>query len=236
VSRSASAGLAFAAAVASCAPVVRFDTNVAPDFKAGLHSVSVFGVYKDGQMSSESWGAIGPRISAALGSHGAAPCEEGYASALSAGGGGLVAAIDDYARANGPTDELVALLAPAAKGDLVLTLTVAGRPPVPEKASAVDDPSSRSQMGQQPGRPSKAGAHAHGPVDTNALDIAASFFSVSQKRSVAEVAMEYTGETVDDALARFASKLAATVPSATCAGWNWNSQIDAEHVRQKLSE
>ena len=60
-----------------------------------------------------------------------------YGDALLSTNGALSSAIDDYARANGPADQLVAQLAPAAKGDLVVIFTLSGQLPVPKaKATA----------------------------------------------------------------------------------------------------
>jgi hypothetical protein len=195
--------------------------------------VSVLGVYKDGQMSSEAWAGIGPRLASWLGD---AQCPIGYASAANQADGKLVSAIDDYARANGPTDELMTQLAPAAKGDLILIVTLAGRPPTPEKATPLNGDTSASAGGGMGGRnrsapPPGSERRSHAP-DTNLLDIVASLFSVSKQHSVAEVAMQYSGETVDDALAKFAQKLAATLPGATCTGWDWNARVDADRIRQ----
>jgi hypothetical protein len=214
-----------------CSQGVQFETKLAPGFAAAHHSVSVLGVYKDGQMSSEAWASIGTRLASWLGTE---QCPVGYGSAA-AYDGTLVAAIDDYARANGPTDDLLTFLAPAAKGDLILILTLAGRPPTPEKAVSVADSSSAgSGMGGRNRGGGAAGTErrSHAPPDTNELDIVASLFSVSQRHSVAEIAMAYSGETVDDALARFAQKLSATLPGATCAAWDWNVHVDSDGIRR----
>lgn len=231
---------ATASLLTGCAGGAEFDTKLAPGFSAAHHSVSVLGVYKDGQMSSEAWAAIATRLTPWLR---ATECPVGYSLATAASGGTLVAAIDDYTRANGPTDELLAQLAPAAKGDLVLTVTVAGRPPTPEKVSVVGDTGSggggmgggggpggggRNSPPPAPGHRGHAGQH----VDTNVLDIVASLFSVSEHHSVAEIAMQYSGETVDDALTQFAQRLAMTLPGATCSGWDWSAQVDPERIRQ----
>jgi hypothetical protein len=187
-------------------------------------------------MSSEAWGTLGERLATWLGQ---AQCPVGYASVAAAHDGALIAAIDDYTRAIGPTDELLAQLAPAAKGDLILTITLAGRPPTPEKVSVNSDGNSgggagamggsRGRTGQPPGAERRG--HGSGPVDTNLLDIAASLFSVSQGRSVAELSMQYSGETVDDALTKFAQRLSMTLPGATCSGWDWSRPIDPDRIR-----
>lgn len=217
----------------------QFDTKLAPGFTATHHTVSVLGVYKDGQMSSEAWGNISGRMASWLGT---AQCPVGYASAGIEHEGALIGAIDDYARANGPTEELLTQLAPAAKGDLILTVTIAGRPPTPEKVSVVNESNNATAAGGGMGGGGAGGGGGHGgatsghsrnhPIDTNLLDMVASLFSVSEHRSVAQVSMQYSGETVDDALTKFAQRLSITLPGATCSGWDWTAQIDLEHIRR----
>jgi hypothetical protein len=231
------AGMAATALILAGCGSAQFDTKLAPGFTAAHHTVSVLGVYKDGQMSSEAWGNISGRMASWLGT---SQCPVGYASAATEHDGALLAAIDDYARANGPTEELLNQLAPAAKGDLILTVTIAGRPPTPEKVSVVNDSNSNGQGGAGGGGMGAGGGHGggasgpkHGPAtDTNVLDMVASLFSVSEHRSVAQVSMRYSGETVDDALTRFAQRLAVTLPGATCSGWNWSAQVDPDRIRR----
>jgi hypothetical protein len=68
------------------------------------------------------------------------------------------------------------------------------------------------------------------------LDVSASIFSVPQARSVALVAMQYTGKSVDDAMAKFAARLAQSLPSVACVGWNWEAKIDPERIRQSIDQ
>ena len=121
----------------ACADDAQFTTRFASDFTPAQHVVSVLGVFKDGQMNSESWEALGPRLSAPFG----ATCDTAYA-ALVASNQPLSAAIDDYVRANGPGDELLEQLAPAATGDVILVFTVAGK--VTGKPSSTPDTSAVS--------------------------------------------------------------------------------------------
>jgi hypothetical protein len=46
--------------------------------------------------------------------------------------------------------------------------------------------------------------------------------------------MKYSGETVDDALTKFAERFAVALPGATCSGWDWNAGVDPERVRHSL--
>jgi hypothetical protein len=63
------------------------------------------------------------------------------------------------------------------------------------------------------------------------LDLSASLFSVPKAASVARVALQYSGESVDEAIAGFTSKLGSALPGATCTGWNWEAKIDPEAIR-----
>ena len=155
--------------------------------------------------------------------------------------GALSSAIDDYARSNGPTDELLAQIAPAARGDLILVFTFAGKLPV-AKAEGAHRGDELGAPGRRPERSApdrRAGggrrasrSPSFAPADPNELDISASLFSVAQGRSVGLVAMQYSGDSVDDAIAKFAAQLAEALPQARCEGWDWTAKIDAEHLRQ----
>ena len=250
--RAALAGtLAATLPVAACTPGdASFTVRFAPDFAAEHHVVSIFGVYRDGQMSSGAWGTLAPRISAALGSP---RCDAAYAEPFLAANATLWSAVEDYARDNGPTDELLAQIAPAANGDLVLVLTVAGKVTVRPTTSAAEAnasagpaPGSGGGMGGggrgggmggggRGGGMGGGGGAMHGPGEregVDALDLSASLFSVSAGHSVGLVAMEYTGTSADEAIAQFAAKLAQVLRGATCAGWNWDTKLDAGHIRR----
>jgi hypothetical protein len=227
----------------ACGGDARFTANFASGFAPGRHTVSVLGVYKDGQMSSDAWSAIGPQVSPALG---ARTCEPGYGSApVGTTDGVLSSAIEDYARANGPTDDLLAQLAPAAKGDLIVVITFAGRLPTPAPPDLGASAASAPTTGGARGAMGAGGAAAGGgrglqgsrkrPTDTNVLDISASLYSVPQARSVALVSMEYSGASVQDAVSRFAAKLAQEVPASTCTGWDWQAaKVDAARIRASI--
>jgi len=231
-----STALAAGLALAACGPAdARFTTHVAPDFAPPRHVVSVLGVYKDGQMSADAWETIRARVSRALGG---AACDAGYADTLIASNGALSSAIDDYARSNGPTDELVTQLAPAAKGDLVVVITLSGQLPGPKPKTTVNG----GPAAPPPGGPAGGGRQrrvTHNPGfaasgDTNELDLSASLFSVPLHRSVGLVTMQYFGASVDDAVAQFSDRLAATLPDARCDGWQWTSTIDPDGIRHSI--
>jgi hypothetical protein len=231
--------LALPAAAAACSGDARFTTRFASDFVPDRHVVSVLGVYRDGRMSSEAWGAIGPRISASLG---APSCSIAYAEPLVSSNGPLWSAIDDYARANGPTDDLLVQLAPAATGDLILVLTLAGKVPVRQSGASGEEPSASlggsGRGGGGMGRRSAGGglpaAGRQEAADTNALDLSASLFSVARGRSVALVSMEYSGTSAAEAIALFSAKLAQEMHGTTCGGWTWDAKVDAGRIRQMI--
>ena len=73
-------------------------------------------------------------------------------------------------------------------------------------------------------------------LDSNELDLAATLFSVAQGRSVGQIALRYTGASVNDAIAQFAAQLADALPQARCDGWDWTAKVDAQHIRQSADE
>lgn len=112
-------------ATGSCGdPNASFTTKLASDFPPSGHTVSVFGVFKEGRMSPEAWGDLGGKLSAAFAG---TACAAEYSDELLASNAPLSSAIDDYARANGIGDELLDAVAPAATGDLVVVFTIAGK-------------------------------------------------------------------------------------------------------------
>jgi hypothetical protein len=197
-------------------------------------------------MSAEVWEqTLGPPTSIALGAH---ACEAAYGSILSGYNQVLLSAIDDYARANGPGDDLLAQLAPAAKGDVIAVITVAGRLPAPSSQNA-DAGAARPSSPQAGGRRGGGGggmggmrggggggrmASAMGTGEQSTLEMSASFYSVRERRSVGLIAMQYDGPSFEDAVTKFASKIAATLPRATCDGWNWDAPVDAQHIRDSI--
>jgi hypothetical protein len=208
----------------------KFAANFAP----GPHTVSVLGVYQDGRMSPATWDDLGPYLVQALRSD---HCAVGY-DALATSGAPLAEAIDGFAREDGPTDELLTQLAPAAEGDLVLVLTFAGKLPAKAPGSGAAHPAVAPSGGGGRRRGGRRGGSAptQEAADPNRLDISASLFSVSQRRSVALIQMRYAGASVQDAMTRFTAKLKDSVPDMKCVGWNWNVNIDPSALRPKTEE
>ncbi|MGH7439907.1 MAG: hypothetical protein ACRENE_29820 [Polyangiaceae bacterium] len=221
-----------------------FRVQFAPGFAPASHTVSVFGVYKDGQMSAEAWDALSPRMAYWLG---AGACRAGYVDgAAGKSDAPLWSAVDDYSRSNGPTDDLLAEIAPAAQGDLVMVVTVAGKVPAQEKSNLSQDSPTPSTSGatagpmggMRGGGGASPGMHHDKMMPAgskDALDLAALLYSTSARKSVAEVSLEYTGHKLDDALSQFAAKLREALPGATCTGWTWAGKVDVDRIR-KLGE
>jgi hypothetical protein len=227
--------LLMASAVA-CSPVFQYTTRFAPNFSPAHHAVSVLGVYRDGQMSSETWGELGPRLSTALSG---GSCEAAFGGSGLSNNEPLSSAIADFVRANGPTDELLAQLAPAALGEVIVVFVFAGRPPTPQKVSVVED--SNTGVGNLGGGrggkfSSGRGGGLQGHRDENLLQLSASLFSVAQKQSVGIVDVKYSGESAADGVAGFVDKLRQSLPATTCRGWNWNGTVSPEPIRKLIEQ
>jgi hypothetical protein len=220
-------GTAFA--IVGCEPDVHVTSNMAPDFRPAQHAVSVFGVYKDGQLSSDSWGAVKTQL---LPVFGGATCEAAYTASFITANPALSAAIADVSRDNGFSDALLAQIALGARGDIVLVLTVAGQLPTHGKISLPKEADAHHEASPIMGPRSGIG----GPKDPNAIDLMATLFSVPEHRSVAVVGIRYTGRSVDEGIAQFVARLAQALPGATCADWNWANKPDAESVRQTANQ
>jgi hypothetical protein len=209
---------------------VRWDTKLSSGFAPSGHTVSVFGVYKDGQMSTEAWDALRPRFEPILGGR---ECETARGNSLAQSDNPVQAAIDDYTRTNGPTDDLLAQVAPAARGDLILVLVEAGRLPPQEKTTPVADTPSPGGPG---GTGGKGGLRTFDTKrrapEPDLLQLTASLFSVAQGRSVALLDLQYTGDSIDEAIEQFTARVGRTFPATTCAGWNWQASVDPERIRK----
>ena len=226
----------------ACSSDAQLASRFASDFAHTPHTLAVLGVYKDGRMSSEAWEQVGPGLSRPFG----ATCDTGFAQ-LEEKNQTLSGAIDDYARANGVGDDLLEQLAPAAQGDIILVVTVAGRvgskgPNLPDTSTlATGTPgigSSKYRSGSAIGSPTGAsGMRSSGamrrPIDTTAaLEMTASLYSVPEKKSVGIVTLEYDGKSVDDAIARLAERLGKELPGSRCGGWNWDVKVDDQRIRE----
>jgi hypothetical protein len=226
--------LACAASTVACSQRVRWDAKFASNFTPSGHTVSVFGVYKDGQMSSEAWDALRPRLEPLLGGRECDAARSGPAASDDP----LFTAVDDYARTNGPTDDLLAQLAPAAQGDLILVLVEAGSLPPAEKVSVVDSPAPAGPSPNAAKGTNGLGMYAPkkrtGP-EPDVLQLSASLFSVAQGRAVALFDMRYAGDSIAEAEREFTTRVGRLLPATTCKGWDWHAKVDPERIR-KLAE
>ena len=226
--------LAIALLVTACnSGGAQFATQTASGFVPAPHTVSVLGVYKDGRMAVGSWDKLAPHLVQALGS---APCDVGFDSLITSNQE-LANAIDEYSRDEGPTGKLLTELAPAARGDLLMVVTFAGRPPQHQtQEGPLAGAPVRNNMGTQRKRRRQAQNSADSAPDPNRLDISASLFSVTQNHPVALVSMSYGGSSVEDAMTRFGAELAHTIPNSKCAGWNWEVKIEPTTLRTAVVE
>jgi hypothetical protein len=223
-------------AVAACDQGgAHFSVRYASDFSPARHAVSVLGAYQDGRMSTGAWEDLAPHLVPALGE---IPCEGGF-DALTVSDPPVASAIDEFARDDGPTDALLAQLAPAAKGDSILVITLSGHLPQPTRADGGAPPPRPSAGGGRRaghGMRSAGQPRAPGESDGNVLEISALLYSVAKAQSVALVAMEYSGASVEDAETKFAARLAQALPSMACAGWDWAGKVDAERIRSSIDQ
>lgn len=219
----------------------QFNVKHAPEFVTSGTKVSVFGIFKDGRMTPESWDAIGPRLSRPFGKSTA--CDVAYGEKLVSTAPALSSAVDDYARANGVTDDLLDQFAPMAKGDAILLITIAGRPPQPIAASQLpqqtpaQSPRSMGGMGGRRGAGQMAPpARDMHPTDHSVFEVSATLFSVRLHRSVGVIAMTYSGANVDEALGKFTARLGEELPGASCTEWNWDAHVDDEKIRKMIEQ
>jgi hypothetical protein len=213
-----------AASATACWGKAEMSVQYAPGFQPAQHKISIFGVYKDGRMNSEAWGGIAPGVSKALGGR---LCDAAYGTAAFPADRDVTRAIDEYATSNGPTDDLLGQIAPAAAGDLVMVLTVAGHLPVPVKVSVQDQPQRQGPGGAYGGR----GRHRGKDFDLNELQLAAQVFSVSEGKTVAVVNLDYTGQSVDEAWTKFTAQIGESLPGSECTGWRADAKLDADKIR-----
>jgi hypothetical protein len=232
--------LATPATLASCADQnTDFEVHYASDYPRTPLRLSVFGVFKDGRLSAESWDQLGKNLSSPFAKN---ACDVVYSDDLLAHAPDTASALDDYARANGVTDDLLDVYAGKAQGDAILLITVAGHPPAttPNDGShdrgAASSPAMSPMRGRGPGRggmPGGAMPSGFGPrnTDQNVFVMAASLYSVSLHHSVAEVGMTYSGKSVDEAVKSFHDKLASELRGASCVGWKPDVTVDPEKIR-----
>lgn len=218
----------------------QFIVNYAPDFaSANPHTVSIFGVFKDGRMDAEAWDVVAPRLSNLFAR---SACTAAFGADLVSNSAPLASAVDEYTRNYGVTDPLLDEFGAAAKGDLILVLSIAGKP---RSAGADGEPASepppqtiRGAGGARPGGARRGGSPPPGDPHHNAgtshpVEVSASLFSVPLRRSVASVVERYAGKSADEAIANLEQKLREGIPGAGCAGWDFDTHpVDASRVHE----
>jgi hypothetical protein len=187
---------------------VRF--NTASGYTVTPTSASVFGVFHDGRLDEHAWESY----SRALSSFGRT-CDARYTHAWIEAHEGDAKSIADDARQNGFSDDLFAKVASGAKGDAVLLLVVAGKPPVVLSREVRQRPVNPAQMT----KPAST-TYVHTVTDGNAFEITATIYSRKEHRSIAELDMTYGGQDLDEAMQRFADAFGKSFPGWTCAGWD----------------
>jgi hypothetical protein len=214
--------LLFGLAVA-CGEDSQLTVNYAPEFSEfAHHTVSVFGVFKDGRMDTEAWGGVAAGVSNLFGQ---GVCKPGFDPDLVANHPALSSAVDEYTRNYGVTDPLLNEFAASAKGDLILVLSVAGKPPaIAHKVPATDAPLPMSRgTGVRP--------DPDNPVGSRPIEASASLFSVTLHRTVASIVERYAGKNAELAVGNLEAKLKEALPVATCEGWDFNAHpVDDSRV------
>jgi hypothetical protein len=213
-----------------------FTVKHAPGFSPNGRHISVFAVKRDGLLSRSGWEALGPNLSAPFGGN---ACEVAYSEPMLNALPDLAAAVDSVVRANGVSDELLAKLAPAAKGDTIMLMTIAGHPHASSdsgsQTQAANSMSSRNS-GRRGGRGGLGGGMpvSSGKSDSAGPDpftVSAIFFSVSEHHSVASIELNYSGTDMSEALNLFRTRLETEFPGAKCSGWDWTVALDPLAIR-----
>ena len=249
-------------ALAACATTEEGQPQVAvapaPD-AAKPESVSVFGIFRNGRMSPEAWEDFGKALSMPFGE---GICKAAYDVVLADANPDLAAAIDDYTKENGVSDELLAKFAPLAKGDTILLIAIDGQLPRPTAASAekpskpAQNPSASGQgnyggsgagqgggrgmgrggggmgRGGMSGRRQQSAPAQQAKPDKGSWELTAYFYSVRLRQSTRQVVLKQQGQDVDGDLKLFAAKLGTEIPGVPCRGWDSIAKVDANSIRK----
>ena len=214
-----------------------FVAKYEPGLERSKQHISVFAIKRDGLLNRSGWAALGPDATVPFSDE---PCDVGYGDAMFAAVPEVAEAVDDYVRENGVTDELLDQIAPAAKGDLIMILTLAGHPLAKtekSESSSYSPSAGPSGRGGRRGNRRSSATNSRGEESSNGetFEAAAAFFSVRERRAVATATLRSSGTNTDQALAQFTNRLEHTFPGSTCSGWDWSVHLDDTKIR-KLSE
>jgi hypothetical protein len=230
----------FAVALTACGST-QFEVNYTPGLNRSGARISVFGIKRDGLMSHSGWDAFSPEMSAPFG---AKHCPVAYGDELFDAKKPLAEAIDSYVRGNGVTDKLLDQLAPAAQGDTILLISIAGRPKTanlngPTEATLPRGRRTPGNGGGGAGRRRGGGQSSSTPeADESSapFQLSALFFNVREQKSVGLIQLNYSGTSIEEALTEFRSRLETEFPGASCRGWNWSANIDENKIRNLEDE
>ena len=228
-------GLAFV--IACSEKTTTFAVNYAPGYTAQPVKVSVLGVYREGRLDVDGVRALGPELTQSA--FHTDSCALAFDQEMRHAKPAIFSALDDATRTDGITEPLLAAIAPAAEGDAIFFITMAGEVrSVPDGGGDHTLPSAANTgMGRRPNR----GGPGRGPMyhevrDTNALDLTATLYSVKEKRVVAQVAMTYTGTNEVEAQTQFRNKIAQTFTGASCVGWTGDKWPTEDTLRTLPAE
>jgi cytochrome c551/c552 len=247
-------------AVAACATSgdgqPQFTVTRATDV-ARVETVSVFGIFRNGRLSPEAWDDFGAGLSAPFSQK---ACEAAYTRDLANAKPELTSVVDDYAKENGVSDELLDRFAPLAQGDTIMVVAMTGQPAQPAadagagkaaKPAAARVPSGQGGYGGSAGggrgmgrggggfgrggfggrsQPQVPSEHAK----PEPWEISASFYSVPLHHTVSQVGMTYSGQDFEAALKAFVGRLRTEMPGVSCRGWERSPEVDVEAVHRML--
>jgi cytochrome c551/c552 len=251
-------------AVAACATSgdgqAQFTVARATD-GAKVETVSVFGIFRNGRLSPEAWDDFGAGLSAPFGQK---ACDSAYTRDLANANPELTSVVDDYAKENGVSDELLDRFAPLAKGDTIMVVAMTGQPAqpaadagagkaakpgaarVPSGQGAYGGPGGGGGGGRGMGRGGGGGfggggfggrSQPHVPSEhakPEPWEISAWFYSVPLHHTVSQIGMTYSGQDFEAALKAFVGRLGAEMPGVSCRGWERTPEVDVEALHRML--
>lgn len=241
----ASFAVALSSLIIGCGGSTHFEIKYAPEYAPPTAPFSVFGVYENGRLNAEAWREISAVLSRNFGS---SSCESAWNYQFQTANPTLSAAVDEYTKDNGVSDELLDKLAPMAKGGAILSFTVyrnqgmaepdapkSSRPPA---SSARTAGMSRRMVGAPMGglratgwaRPTLADAESRNASEP-VYEISALLFSLKDRRSIVLVSMSHRGAELDEALDKFSARLREAIPQVSCAGWNLEAPINVANIQ-----
>lgn len=218
----------------------QFDVRSEPSWPRAQHHFSTFAVQRDGVVSRQGWGALGPNVPGPFGAH---HCDVAFGQTLFESAPELAEAIGSYVKANGVTDALLERVAPAAEGDTIMFIIMSGAPRVAADGGPNTVGMASGRGGGGGGRGGRRGGMGGGrggmrqsagePHEGgDGLQIDATFYSIRERRSLAEIRMSYTGAHMDEAVRAFNVRLDQEFPGARCSGWTWKAPLDPVAIRQ----